>query len=117
MAGQNDWTVGNLYPSPGGIGGFWKQPDPGGLVYPQQVRASSDYLSVKPFSELTGSFIGSCGHSFNQVYVFREYDYDNDVSVALLCCNLCGCVQRTISPFEAALMGNEGSLQNALLYP
>jgi hypothetical protein len=113
----NDWTIGNLYPAPGGIGGFWKQPVPGGLVYPQQVRANSDQLSVEPYCELTGVFIGTCGHSFNAVYVVREFDYDTGSSVALLNCPLCGCIQRTIEPFEDALMGNAGSLQNATLFP
>lgn len=114
----NDWVVNGLYPPPKGIGQIWSQPDgPGGLVFPQQVTASSDLLSIKPFSETTGVYIGSCGHSFNMCTVFREYDYDNETSVALLCCNLCGCVQRTIVPFEAALIGNSGALLNSILYP
>jgi hypothetical protein len=113
----NDWTVGNLYPSPGGIGGFWKQPIPGGLVYPQQVTANSDQLKIEPYCELTGQFMGSCGHSFNMCYVFREYDYTTNSSVALLCCSSCGCIQRTISPFEDALMGNSGALLNSVLFP
>ena len=118
MATQtNDWSLYNLYPPNGGIGGIWKQPIAGGLVYPQQVRASSDYLSIKPFTELSGTFIGSCGHSFDQVYVVREFDAICNVSVALICCNLCGCVQSAVSPFEDALMGNTGALIYATLYP
>lgn len=119
MATQtNDWVLNGLYPPPNGIGQIWSQPGgPGNLVLPAQVKASSAYLDITPFTELTGQFIGSCGHSFNMCYVFQEYDYENDVSVALLCCSLCGCVQRTISPFEAALMGNSGALLNAILVP
>jgi hypothetical protein len=114
----NDWAVGNLYPPNGGINGIWSQPTPGGLVFPQQVTASIDLFSTKPYSELSGQFIGSCGHSFNACMVFREYDVETSSSVALLTCPLCGCVQRTIEPYEAALVGSTpASLANQILYP
>lgn len=114
----NDWSLYNLYPPNGGINGIWSQPEPGGLVYPQQVRANSDLFTTEPFSELTGQYIGSCGHSFSACMIFREYDYENETSVALLCCEICGCVQRTISPYEDAVLGNGiNSLTNSILYP
>lgn len=118
MAQTNDWSLYNLYPPNGGIGGIWSQPVPEGLVYPQQVTANSNLFTTLPFSELTGQYVGSCGHSFNACQVFREYDYENETSVALLCCGTCGCVQRTIAPFEAALVGSTpASLANQILFP
>jgi len=115
----NDWVVGGLYPQPGGIGGFWTQP--GGLfttVFPQQASANVDYFSTEPFNELSGQYSFGCGHSANQCMVFRDYDYDNATSVALLTCPLCGFVQRTIEPYEAATTGSSNaSLANLILYP
>jgi hypothetical protein len=98
----NDWAQGALYPLNGGLGGFWKQPVPGGIVYPQQATGV-DYFSTKPFSELTGVFNSLCGHSLNYPLIQREYDYDTSSSVALVCCCLCGVVNWTIEPFEAIL--------------
>jgi hypothetical protein len=99
----NDWQVGALYPPPGGLGGFWKQPGGvGTLVYPQQ-QTGVDYFSTTPFSELSGVFSAPCGHFMNEPLVQREYDYTAGQSVALICCELCGFVVYTLSPFEAAL--------------
>lgn len=114
----NNWQIGALY-IPGGLPGYFTQPGgPGTLVYPQQVTASSNYLSTLPFSELTGIYMFGCGHSANEVEVFRDFDYDTNMSVALLACPLCSFVQRTIEPFEAALVGSTPSdLANSILYP
>jgi hypothetical protein len=109
----NSWSLYNLY-YPGGYGGFWRQPVPGGLVYPQQPTGNFDLLSQVPFSEKTGQYNGSCGHSFNLVKVERDRDVTTGRSVALLCCPSCSTVQRTISPYEDALAGG---LENAILYP
>lgn len=115
----NDWIVGALYPLDGGIGHFWTQPDgPFTTVYPKQKSANVDYFSQVPFNELSGSYMGVCGHSFNMVLVQREYDYENSISVALLCCPSCGTVQRTVEPFEDAVTGSSnGSLALSILYP
>jgi hypothetical protein len=115
----NDWTLGALYPLKGGQGGFWAQPGgPNTTVFPQEATGNTDYFSTTPFNELTGQYMGVCDHSFNQVMVFRDYDYDNSISVALLCCPLCGCVQRTLSPYETATTGSDNaSLANLILFP
>jgi len=103
MTQANRWQVGALYPSGGRGGVAWKQPGGvGTLVYPQQVTGV-DYFSTKPFSELSGMMSSPCGHYMNAPLVQREYDYTTNQSVALLCCQLCGYVVWTISPFEAAL--------------
>lgn len=100
---QNSWQIGTLYP-PGGLNNIaWSQPGgPGTPVYPQQ-EVGGAYESTVPFNERTGMFSAGCGHSMNQALVQREYDYDNDISVALVLCPLCGYTQYSISPFEAAL--------------
>lgn len=112
---ENAWQIGSLYPLVGGQGGFWTQPaGPYSPVFPQQQTNNTDILSSVPFNELTGQYMGVCGHSFNMCMVFREYDYDNETSVALLCCPSCGTVQRSIAPFSEAVGGD---LQNMILYP
>lgn len=110
------WQIGALY-IPGGLPGYFTQPGGVGTqVFPAQVQASSDYLSIKPFSELSGVYFFGCQHSANEVMVFRDIHPDTKESVALLCCPLCSYLQRTITPYEDALMGNAGALLNSILY-
>lgn len=110
----NDWIVGALYvPNYNNVA--WSQPGGAGTpVYPQQVTGGFNLLATKPFNELTGQYIGVCGHSFNMCTVFRDIDVNTGESMALLCCPSCSCVQRTISPFSDAV---SNGLQNAILYP
>ena len=109
----NDWMVGEIYvKNYNGIP--WSQPGgPFTPVFPQQVTGNSNLLSVTPFNELTGVYMGNCNHSFDQVVVFRDYDYTQSSSVALLSCPLCSTVQRVIEPYEAI----QDPLINAVLYP
>jgi len=103
----NTWEIGALYP-PGGLNNIkWSQPSGvGGIVYPQQ-QVSADYYignqAITPFSELTGIFSVQCGHFCNYPLIQQEWDFENDISVALICCPICGFVQYTLSPFSAAL--------------
>ncbi len=99
----NRWQVGALYPSGGRSGVAWTQPGGVGTpIYPQQATGT-DYFSPHPFSELSGTMSAPCGHYMNAPLVQREFDYTTNQSVALICCELCGYVVWTISPFEAAL--------------
>lgn len=112
----NDWTVGALY-DPGFNNVEWSQPGgPNTPVFPAQVTGGFDLLSIKPFNERTGQYIGVCNHSFNECCVFRDIDTVTGLSVALLACPLCSCIQRTIEPYEDALTA-VGSLVNQILYP
>lgn len=99
----NSWQVGALYP-PGGLNNIaWTQP--GGIgtqVFPAQIVGGS-YESTEPFNERSGIFNCGCGHSQNQALIQREFDYDTNQSVALVCCPLCGFVSYTLTPFEAVL--------------
>lgn len=99
----NRWQIGALYP-PGGLNGVaWQQPDGvGGLVYPQP-QVGGAYESIQPFNERSSIFNPPCGHAINGALVQREFDYDTNSSVALICCQECGFVIYTLEPFEAAL--------------
>ena len=100
---SNDWQIGALYPAGGLNGVAWQQP--GGIgtqVFPAPV-VSVAYFEVTPFSELSGVFRPGCGHSVNMPLIQQEWDYVNNVSVALCCCPECGFVCYTLSPFSAAL--------------
>lgn len=107
-----DWTVGTLY-IPGGLPGYFTQPaGQFGQVFPAQVQSSSELLSIKPYSELSGQFIFGCQHSANECMVFRDIKEDGE-AVALLCCPLCSYISRYL-PYEQAL---RNSLQDAILFP
>jgi hypothetical protein len=114
----NDWQLGTLYVK-GGLPGYFTQPGgPNTVVYPKQVQASSDYLSIKPFTEYTAQYLFGCEHAANEVMVFTDWDYDTNMSVALLCCPLCSFVQRTIEPASDAIgPSNAATLLNSILYP
>jgi hypothetical protein len=100
---SNQWQIGALYP-PGGRNNIaWSQPGGiGSQVFPQQVT-STEYFQVTPFSELSGMMSCGCGHFLNTPLIQREYDYNTNSSVALLCCPLCGYVNSILEPFESAL--------------
>lgn len=112
----NDFVLGALYvPNFNGIP--WSQPGgPYSPVFPKNITGGFDLLSTVAFNTLTGQYIGVCGHSFNQVVVFRDFDYETGMSVAILGCPQCSCVQRVIEPYSDALT-TEGSLVNQILYP
>jgi hypothetical protein len=114
----NTWTPGTLY-LPGGPGGFFRQPGgPFTVVEPQvQVQASSDYLSTKAFSELTGTYVAYCSHSFMYVSVQTDWDYTTNMSVALLLCPICSAILRQIEPASDALgPGMAATLLNSILF-
>lgn len=99
----NSWQLGALYPS-GGLNDIeWQQPGGVGTqVFPAQAMGV-DYFSTVPFNEFSGLQFSGCGHSLNTPLIQREYDYNEQSSVALICCPLCGYVNNAIYPFEAAL--------------
>src|ERR1700722_11838794 len=101
---QNDWKLGTMYIQPNGPNGYWTQPDgPYTLVYPQQASGNVNYFSTEPFNEKSAQFMFGCGHSVNEAMVFRDYDYENEISVALICCEMCTFIQRIIEPYEDAV--------------
>jgi hypothetical protein len=110
----NDWTIGLQY-DPKWNNIAWSQDGGVGTkVYPQQVTGNSNILSIEPFNELDGVYILGCGHSINEALIFRDWDYDTGMSVALICCSICTYIQSRVEPYELALTND---LQYAILFP
>jgi hypothetical protein len=105
MASQNRWQIGVMYEQ-GIVSGqpFFTQPDgPGSQVFPTQANAIPWLAYPIPgliLNEYVPWWAPSCGHSIKFWKVFREWDYDNDTDVALVCCSVCTFVQSTIEPFD-----------------
>ena len=110
----NDWTVGTLY-NPNFNYIRWTQPGgPYSKVLPvTQVTGNADLFTTKPFSELSGTYLFGCGHSVDQVMLQIDWDYQNSVQVALICCPTCSYLSRVISPASLAY----NPLINAILTP
>ena len=117
MATANRWAIGELYNLgyQNGVAGFWTQPGgPGTPVYPTQQNAAPwpEYpIPGLVIQEYSPWFSPGCGHSVKTLECIREWDYDTNMSVALICCNICTYVQRTIEPFEEWL----NPIQNAII--
>src|SRR5271156_354054 len=102
----NDWQIGGLYRRGtfNGVPGYFSQP--GGIgqpVFPTQQNAQPwpDYPIPGLFiQEYLPWWSPGCGHSIKEWMVIREFDYDSNQSVALICCCICTFVQNVYSPFE-----------------
>jgi hypothetical protein len=84
--------IGTLYTpfSPGNLPPTYTQPGgPGTLVYPQQ-----------PMGERSAQYSFACGHWFNIPRIWEVYDDVNKEQAALICCPMCGLVQRIIEPYS-----------------
>lgn len=116
MSTQNRWQIGVMYRG-GLLNGqpFFTQPDgPGTAVFPTERQGEPwvDFpIQGMVWSEKNPWQVPGCLHSIKAFDVQREYDYDNNVSVALLLCPTCSYCQRAISPFEEWL----NPIQNAII--
>lgn len=103
MASQNRWTPGRMY-FPGGPNGFFTQPgDPFTQVFPTQANAipwEAYPISGLILNEYNPWWSPSCQHATKVWRIIKEWDYDTNMSVALVCCNTCSMVQSYIEPFE-----------------
>lgn len=110
----NGFQVGTLYlkggqqfGAPGGLGwGFHQVGGPFTQVLPAQTSDPSSVIapfSTKSVSDATGQFAYPCGHIVNNPIVYRDFDYDNNVSVAVITCPMCSLVSSVVSPYEAWL--------------
>lgn len=116
----NTWQIGTFYIQPNGPNGYWHQPGGPGtpVIPPLQVQANSELLSIEPFTEKTGVYIFGCGHSVNRAQIYTDWDYETEMTVALIACPMCSFVQRIIEPASDALgPGIAASLINSILYP
>jgi len=110
---QNDWQVGTQWNKKWNNVN-WSQPGgPFTPVYPAQPTGNSDLFSTLPFNSLTGTYFWGCGHSTDQVTLQIDYDYTNDVQVALIMCPSCSYISRFISPASLAY----NPIINAILTP
>lgn len=104
-SGTNTWQLGVMYYG-GLVNGqpFFTQPGgPLTEVLPSQVNAQpwADYpIPGLILNEYSPWWAPGCGHSIKTWKIIREFDYLNQVSVALVCCEVCSYVQSTIEPFE-----------------
>lgn len=110
-------TVGSLYiPNYGGI--HWTQPGGvGTTVFPQQNTGpfwnnpgKSYPLIGPPFAEAGQAlWISPCGHGFDTVQIFRDYDSNTSQSAAVVCCPICSFLIELLEPYSL--------LQNYLQVP
>lgn len=94
---------------------FFTQPGgPGTQVLPTQQNGTPwvDFPVIGlVIQEYQPWWAPGCGHAIKVLKCIREWDYETDQSVALICCEVCSYVQRTIEPFEEWL----NPIQNAII--
>lgn len=107
MSTANRWEIGVMYyqGAMNGTPNFYTQPDgPGTQVFPTQKNNQPwpewPAAGGMIINETTPWWSPPCGHSLRFWQVIREYDYDNDVSCALVTCSYCSFVVNVIRPFE-----------------
>lgn len=106
--GTNTWQLGTMY-TQGIVNGlpFFTQPDgPGTTVFPHQANAEPwpEYpIPGLIINEYVPWWAPGCGHSIKFFKIIRDFDYNTNISVALVCCSVCTYVQSTIEPFEEYL--------------
>lgn len=111
---QNGWQLGTLYKkggayfgAPNGLGfGFQQVGGPFTPVTPAQTVDPSS--NIPPFSsastsQATGQFAYGCGHIVNNPEVWRDFDYETNMSCAVITCPLCSYINSLVEPYEAWL--------------
>lgn len=108
MPTQNRWQLGVMYGG-GLLDGqpFYTQPGgPSTEVFPTQRNAEPwpEYpIPGLVIQEYSPWWSPGCGHSIKSWSIVKEFDYDNDISCALICCRVCLYVQRVVEPYEEIL--------------
>ena len=104
---SNKWQIGVMYYG-GRLNGqpFYEQPGgPGTPVFPHE--GVSPWLEWPTVGQIIQTYAPwwapGCQHSCRYWAIVREYDYIEETSVALICCNHCYYVQGVYRPFEAWL--------------
>lgn len=104
----NRWQIGALY-YPGGPPPTSYFTQPGGIgskVYPTQKNAEPwpDFpVPGMIINEYVPWWSPNCGHSISEWLIIREYDYDENVDCALICCRVCSYCQAVYRPFSSWL--------------
>jgi hypothetical protein len=109
----NGWVRGTMYKPGGDVGapgsGGYGYKQPGGPftpVYPQQtVRPDSNIppFSTAPTTNQTGQMAFGCGHILDMCLVYKDFDYETGMSVALICCPACTFISEALEPYEKFL--------------
>lgn len=104
----NRWQIGTMYYG-GLLNGqpFYTQPGgPGTAVLPPTPQAQpwKEYpISGLVISAFNPWFVPGCQHAIKRWAIVHEFDYTLNQSCALICCNQCYYVQRSVSPYEQIL--------------
>lgn len=103
---SNRWVIGEMY-QPGGPNGFFTQPGgPGTQVFPTQKNAAPwpewPAAGGMIIQEYSPWWSPQCGHSIKMWRLIQEYDYVENESVMLVCCNVCTLVQGVLRPASLA---------------
>ena len=72
-------------------------------MYPQQNNGPFlAYPVPGQFFEEAGEALwrSGCGHGWDCIQVFRDYDSDTDMSVAILACPICTFIINYVEPYE-----------------
>jgi hypothetical protein len=105
----NRWQIGAMYFNGlmnGSPTAFFTQPGGVGTqVFPTQYDGPwVDFpISGLVISEYTPWWAPGCGHSIRFWKIIRDYDYDTQMSCALITCSVCSFVQNVYEPFEEYL--------------
>lgn len=95
-------------------GTAWSQPGgPGTTVYPQQ-QIGTNYAAYpvvgQIWAENSGLWVAGCGHWFDCVRVFHDYDNMLESSAAVICCPLCSFLIRLIEPYDQIYNVNDNMI-------
>ena len=95
----HEYQVGELYLGTTRNGlPVWKQPIPGGLVYPQlPTEFPTQYQGYQqaPMS-YPSLYVLGCGHPSNCLEVFEAYQPSLGTQVALICCGQCSFISQIL---------------------
>lgn len=93
---------------------FYSQPGgPFTQVFPTQVDAQPwpDYpIPGQILQETNPWWFPNCQHSLKFWSVIREWDYDENIDCALICCSICSYIQAVYRPFDSWLNPIEHSI-------
>ena len=95
----HEYQVGDLYLGTTRNGlPVWKQPIPGGLVYPQlptEFPAQYQGYQQTPMS-YPSLYVLGCGHPSNCLEVFEVFQPSLGTQAALICCGQCSFIQQIL---------------------
>ena len=90
------------YPPLPAIGSLYTPAEPGNLppTYTQPGGVGTPVFPQQPLGERSAQYSFGCSHFFNIPRIWQVYDPDTEEQAALICCPLCGYIQRIIEPYS-----------------